>query len=365
MTHRTPRPALTLIELLVVFAIVGVLVGLLLPAVQKVREAAARAACQNNLKQVALASHNYESAYGNFPSGADRAMVGPIAYMLPFMEQDAIFKQFNFQTPLLAPSPAQPPPLGYRDPSLNPPNNIEIRSGGGSPDPPPPPPGKSMWPLFADVKGLICPSAPSKGEQVGALYFSAQSYYDDDLTRKGFWQATRVASGLPINAGFTFAAFNPARGNVGRSNYVAVGGYPVFDTSCGCVDGSHPATQRFAGIYTYESKTRLSDIADGTSNTLAFGEYAGYLNTASLFGDIQPPGGPVGASWATSNIFTYWGLNSDVEPNSTYYFFTSKHGNIVQFAFGDGSVRSLNRDIDFGTYVVLGGMADGVVLQPY
>jgi hypothetical protein len=286
--------------------------------------------------------------------------------MLPFMEQDAIYKQFNFQSALLASSPAQPAPFGYRDLSLNPPNNIEIRSGGGSPDPPPPPAGKPFWPLFQDVKGLICPSAPSKGDTVGALYFSAQSFYDDDLTRKGFWQATRAPSGaLGINTGFTFAAFNPARQNVGRSNYVAMGGYPVFDASCGCVDASHPATQKYAGIYTYESKTRMSDIADGTSNTLAFGEYTGYLNTASVFGDIQPPGGPVGASWACSQIYTYWGLNQDAEPNSTYYFFGSKHGNIVQFAFGDGSVRSLNKDIDYTTYVILGGMADGYVLQPY
>jgi hypothetical protein len=259
--------------------------------------------------------------------------------------------------------------MGYRDSSLNPPNNIEIRSGGGSPDPPPPPAGKPFWPLFQDIKGLVCPSAPGKGETVGALYFAAQAFYDNDLTRKGFWQATTVPSGaLQINYGFTFAAANPARQNVGRSNYVAVGGYPVFDGSCGCVDDSHPPTQKFAGIYTYESKTRMSDIADGTSNTLAFGEYAGNLYrdpSMGPLGDIQPPGGQVSASWACSQIYTYWPMNYDKEPNSTYYFFTSKHGNIVQFAFGDGSVRSLNKDMDYSTYVILGGMADGYVLKPF
>ncbi len=115
------RAGFTLIELLVVIAIIAILIGLLLPAVQKVREAAAKAQCQNNIKQITLAFHSYHSTHGYLPAGSfgpmpivapwgDAAVCGSCPYghfswailILPFVEAESLYKQFNFTVPAYA-----------------------------------------------------------------------------------------------------------------------------------------------------------------------------------------------------------------------------------------------------------------------
>jgi len=299
------RTAFTLIELLVVIAIIAILIGLLLPAVQKVREAAARTTCSNNLKQIALASHNFESTYMYLPpglntdpnNGALYNWISVLTYLLPYVEQTAAFN--------LIPSQA------LQTPPTQPTNGStliwwgSISAGVNAP---------VVTAARTKIKTYVCPS-------------------DSD----NFSQGTGVFVGMTIVGSTLFGNYNANGGNAadaGRSNYI------------GCAGMFGPLYQPYPGLYYANSKIKMGAIPDGTSNTIAFGECLGGAETGTR---------DFALTWmGAGSLPTYWGLPSPAQ----WYTFGSKHPGVVQFGFGDGSVRNIRKGI--GTTV---GSTDWYMLQ--
>ena len=306
------RFAFTLIELLVVIAIIAILIGLLLPAVQKVREAASRMTCQNNLKQISLAAHNYESSCQRFPNGLVQNSVtgynwiSALTQLLPYIEQNNIYNMIPANE--LDATTCTSPWWG------------SISRGTSAP---------MINAARSKIKTYLCPS-------------------DGDSEN----QSTGVFIGLTISGGNLTGYFNANGGNAqsaGRTNYIGCG-------------GQYGELYPYAGIYEANSKTKISDITDGTSNTIAFGEALGD-------GDVGPR--KYALTWmGAGSMPVYFGLQTNT-PGS-WYTFTSKHTGIIQFGFADGSVRGLKKGVPDGnvnqndqwkTLQRLAGRNDGEVID--
>jgi prepilin-type N-terminal cleavage/methylation domain-containing protein/prepilin-type processing-associated H-X9-DG protein len=330
------RGGFTLIELLVVIAIIAILIGLLLPAVQKVREAAARMQCANNLKQIGLAAHTYADANRALPPGYDGPnpninyplpnhltagnpkWVGVLVYLLPYVEQGNIYKQLRTM------------------------NDSSYTGNWWSTNP--------DWTLaHGQIPIFLCPSDPVDpgGITVGSAALM-HSYTPDGV------QPPNAAAGAVMY-------YFPGE-HLGKTNYTGVAGPGWSDGATYAPSAGGANYRPYTGIYTNRSKVKLGAVPDGTSNTLMFGEG---------LGGAEP--GPRDFQWSwmgTGAMATFQGLrpctttpagvNGNNASECSWASFSSKHNGTVQFCFGDGSVRGVHPNGSaWYSFQALSGYKDG------
>ena len=312
MRRQTTRPAFTLIELLVVIAIIAILIGLLLPAVQKVREAAARAKCQNNMKQIGLAAHNYESANGFLPVSKNRwSKTGPLVLMLPYMEQENIYRQIDPRVYTITPAQSTVNPIAPDNDWLNAffPNAFSASRNR--------------------VNAFECPSDPS--------LYNPSAAIATDVGQGNIVAAAGQPTNTPYNniGGYTSDSLIGAGGLPGLTNYMPCIGTLGEWMSSGT--GTGPFYAAHQGIFTYENKTKLIGISDGSSNTIMFMEMTGDFENS---GDATKSLG--GRTWSfawmgASGSPTYYSAPS----RQGLYVVSSFHTGVANISMGDGSVRPL------------------------
>jgi prepilin-type N-terminal cleavage/methylation domain-containing protein/prepilin-type processing-associated H-X9-DG protein len=294
--HR--RHGFTLIELLVVMAIIAILIGLLLPAVQKVREAAARMSCSNNLKQLGLALHAYHDANAALPPGYTAVAAYPGTapgwgwgtYILPYLEQNNLFRQIDLT------------------------QSVETQAA-----------------IQQVVKTYLCPSDQPP--------FSAFALTD--------------ATGAPVC-------------RAAPSSYTA---------TCGS-DASEVDAATGNGIFYRNSATRLTDITDGTSNTVMAGDRA-WADSMGIWagvptgavcrpGSTNPWPSVTGPAQALTLVHNNW-VNIKTDADGGLDDFSSKHINGVNVVMADGSVRFVRSITADGperyAFWALGTRAGGEVIQ--
>lgn len=370
-----PRRGFTLIELLVVIAIIAVLISLLLPAVQQSREAARRTQCKNNLKQIGLALHNHHDTYGFLPglalcgAGPEDYNPGmqniwfqfrhlpPSLYLLPFMEQTAIFNQFNFNksgadavTPL---SPGGPTNLQLAN------RPLPVFTCPSMPDPVNP--VYPCWSSYGWSRGSYDIHAPRQSSDLGG-----------DITGGAYgWTYHDGAFGTAWDGGLT-----PGRATEMIARHAADPNWWNEHRDC---------------------KFNFKVFTDGLSNTIGVGELHHILEgyTTTIVNGVT-----IGSTPTNSTGPTAWGADGgdyycegtmnvrmnrksgpyynrtmttsknvaqlrDVTFNSPIFSFRSTHGGGCQFLLMDGSVRFISENIDMKTYKALGSRGLGEIVGEF
>lgn len=276
--HQSSRMGFTLIELLVVIAIIALLMALLLPAIQKVREAANKMLCGSNMRQIMLAAHNYHNDYNRLPPGylgpipnnlnaslnssspVNGSHVGMLALLLPYIEADNVYKQFS--------------------------NLLELGLTRNGP---------AWWNVTAVINGVaqariktfICPSDSMQDDFADATDPTRQVWGGDGTYVLGvhMWnEDTAGNTGFPGGYARTYGLVSGTTGadQLGLTNYVGISGMfgdgtnssNVFFTANGFGNFGMGA---FVGMFTNRGKLTLGQLAvqDGTSNTIGLGEIDG------------------------------------------------------------------------------------------
>lgn len=310
MRATNTKSGFTLVELLVVIAIIGVLIALLLPAVQAAREAARRTQCVNNMKQLGLAAQNYHDVNKKLPPGylgleADVAgyssghqNVGCVALLLPHMERNNVYQEVSSNVD-----------LGV--------DNID-----------------GWWyyntaarnAAQTKIDALVCPT--DNPYESTYAFLVTHIYYS--------------VSGSTVTRSITGSITSSY--DLGRTNYVACAGE---------FGKTHPQTTaaRYEGAFTSRSKNGMRNVTDGTSNTIFFGETVGGLYNGNQRNYAH--------SWmGTGSLATGFGFGT------AWSQFGSRHPGGVSFmAYGDGSVRPLINTVDQLVFNQMGGMGDGDVIN--
>jgi prepilin-type N-terminal cleavage/methylation domain-containing protein/prepilin-type processing-associated H-X9-DG protein len=410
------RRGFTLVELLVVIAIIGILIALLLPAVQKVREAANRITCSNNLHQMALAFHSYQDAYDALPpgyaedtartDGSHNLWYGPFVRTLPYMELDNVYKNFSF----LYYDSTFPDPSGMgwpsvysgadwrhtswaRNPFNRPPN---ITTGNVPPPSPlqcPNPTGSTnvpgqTWGAQGNFKVFACPSQPFdhftviNGNVNNVSVFGIAQL--DFPKGNPFHVTSSLASCYDTNSLTTGTAclaagvsYPPGNMVLGRSDYVAVAGFFHDANTTSPPLNDNKTVIKYRGLFDYGVNSSLARVPDGTSNTMMIAEFCGAYAT----GQAQPQtNGWNSGCWTNTPLSVLFGTCPDPN-NSTAlggnceysqdaggglgsgFTIGGWHNGSFNVAFADGSVRLLKVGLDQNLLISLAGYNDGDIIS--